>query len=134
MVGTPVTIDLWRNGAKEMSAVEGVRFAREGRTYLKYERKDEDDIVKSLLTVAHDEIRIRQSGGVDADMHFRPERKADLIYSTTYGRMFFLIETRSISSEISSDIIRVRLDYSILTEDNEEVGANEVLIEARLVK
>ena len=133
MAGVPVTIDLYRNGEHELKGIEGISFSREGRSYLKYEREDEEDIVKSLLTIAHDEITIKQSGGVDADMHFRPGRTADLIYTTKYGRMFFVIETRSISSEISPKLVRVKLDYRILTEDGEEVGSNEVRIEARPV-
>lgn len=133
MAGVSVVVDLYRNGVKELSQIEGIRFNREGRTYLKYDRQDEEDTVNSLLTVAHDEIRIRQNGSIDADMHFRPERKADLIYTTSYGRMFFIIETRSISSEITVGKIRVKLDYRILTEEGEEVGSNEVIIEAKTV-
>ncbi|MBO6215638.1 MAG: DUF1934 domain-containing protein [Lachnospiraceae bacterium] len=133
MSKTPVIIDLWRNGEHEIKGISGNRFERDGRSYLKYEREDPEDgsAVKSLITIAHSEIRIHQTGGIDADMHFRPESRADLLYTTSYGRMFFLIETKSIASEITGGFIRIYIDYSILTEDGELVGTNEVRIEAR---
>lgn len=88
---------------------------RNGRTYIRYEERQEEDhsVIQNMIKIGNDGIEITKKGSVGAQMIFRENERINSCYETPYGVMMMTIYTDRIQCSMEPEKIEINVLYSI---------------------
>lgn len=92
----------------------GQYFERNGKVYIKYnEKADDESVTACMLKVSDGEIELTKKGIISSQMVFRPGEKMNTWYETPYGTIMMGVMTQNTEVDISEKEMRVRIEYNL---------------------
>lgn len=118
-----VIIDGLQRGGEEdtiTSTVSGNYHYHNGKHFVRYEERaeGEEGITKNTIKITPDKIDIVKTGFNTSQMVFDLNEPTTGCYQTTYGSLFLEIHTTKLQIEEALNEIRVRLEYTLSTNDS----------------
>ena len=99
------------------TSAEGSCHEKDGELWLRYvEEAPGEAPVTSRLRLSAEQIVVRRSGPLSAELHFVAGRVTQGIYVTPYGRLLIDIDTRLAKWTVHEAGIRITLCYAVMQE------------------
>jgi uncharacterized beta-barrel protein YwiB (DUF1934 family) len=106
-----------------------------GKHYIRYDEymENQKDLVRNIIIIEKDRIRIKRKGAVIAVMVFDMRESAPTVYKTPYGILNFNICTTRMQVEEKCDIIIINLCYT-LAAGGKHISDNRMVIRVSAVR
>ena len=88
---------------------------RDDRRYLSYQRLSEDGEISCLISFERRSLSMTQKGALNSKLELMPGKKTENVYSTPMGDLNLEIFTRTYNVLEMDGVIKLQLDYDILT-------------------
>ena len=98
---------------------EGEYVERGNSTYLLYDEKDPDDgaVTKNMLKLSGRVLSLSKKGAIFSNMTWEEGKTIASDYSSAFGRLMLLVETRRLEICDSESELHLEIEYSLSMED-----------------
>lgn len=118
-----ITIEGLQPGAEDDPVIEtacGIYHYLNGRHYIQYDHKpqDEEGIIKNTIKIGLNQAEMTKKGAGISQMSFDLGRMTEAVYQTPYGNLCFEVKTTKMAISETPDMIRIKLEYSLYSQDS----------------
>ena len=110
---------------------EGTIATRGDKKYLSYKRPTEDGLINCLISFSRKSLTLTQKGKLNSKLELIPGQETLNVYSTQVGTLDLRLYTRHYSLVETKDLIKILLDYDIITGTDPIQTAMDIVVELK---